>query len=271
MRLLFIGDVVGRTGRKAVERHVPELRRRLDLDFVVVNGENAAGGFGLTESIARDFFASGVDVISGGNHSWDQKNTDEFMARESRVLRPANYPPGTSGRGAGLFDAAGGQRILVINIMGRVFMDPLDDPFAAVAHELGACPLGEGCDTILVDMHAEATSEKMAMGHFCDGRVSVVVGSHTHVPTADVMILSGGTAYQTDAGMTGDYDSVVGMEKDEPVNRFTTKISRGRFTVSQGEATLCGLFVETDDRTGLAVRAEPLRVGGCLTEALPSV
>ncbi len=269
MRLLFLGDVVGRSGREAVVAALPGLRRDLDLDFVVVNGENAAGGFGITEKITTELLDAGADVVSGGNHSWDQREALVFIEREERLLRPANFPAGTPGRGAGLFEARGGRRVLLVNVLGRVFMDALDDPFAAVEKELMAAPLGDVADAVMVDMHAEATSEKMAMGHFCDGRASLVVGTHSHIPTADAQIFPGGTAYQTDAGMCGDYDSVIGMQKEEPLNRFTRKISSGRFQPAEGEATVCGVFVETDDATGLAARVEPVRLGGRLKPIMP--
>jgi metallophosphoesterase (TIGR00282 family) len=204
MRILFIGDIIGRPGRDVVNAELPSLRRDLKLDFVIVNGENAAGGFGITRNIANEFFAAGIDVITTGNHWADQKEILSFIDDEDRILRPRNYPRGTPGKGAGLFEARSGMRVLVVNVMGRTFMDPLDDPFAAVEGELSACPLGEGADAVVVDMHAEATSEKMAMGHFCDGRASLVVGTHSHVPTADAQILPGGTAYQTDAGACCD-------------------------------------------------------------------
>ena len=221
MHILFIGDIIGRPGRDVVAAELPKLQETLALDFVVVNGENLAGGFGITRATANEMFALGVDVITTGNHWLDQREILSFIDHEDRILRPRNYPPGTPGKGAGLFETRKGERVLVINAMGRVFMDPLDDPFAAVESELVGCPLGEGADAILVDMHAEATSEKMGMGHFCDGRASLVVGTHSHVPTADAQIFPGGTAYQTDAGACADYDCVIGMEKFEPVQRFT--------------------------------------------------
>lgn len=270
MRLMFLGDVVGRAGRDAVVDALPRLRTDLDLDFVVVNGENSAGGFGITEKITTEILDAGADVISGGNHSWDQREALVFIEREQRLLRPANYPTGTPGRGAGLFEARDGRRVLLVNVLGRVFMDALDDPFATVERELGAAPMGDVADAVIVDMHAEATSEKMAMGHFCDGRASLVVGTHSHIPTADAQVLPGGTAYQTDAGMCGDYDSVIGMQKEEPLNRFTTKISSGRFQPADGDATVCGVFVETDDATGLAKRIEPIRLGGRLKQTVPA-
>jgi metallophosphoesterase (TIGR00282 family) len=268
MRILFIGDIIGRPGRDVVNAELPSLRRDLKLDFVIVNGENAAGGFGITRNIANEFFAAGIDVITTGNHWADQKEILSFIDDEDRILRPRNYPRGTPGKGAGLFEARSGMRVLVVNVMGRTFMDPLDDPFAAVEGELSACPLGEGADAVVVDMHAEATSEKMAMGHFCDGRASLVVGTHSHVPTADAQILPGGTAYQTDAGACCDYDSVIGMEKFEPMQRFTRKISSSRFSPATGPATLCGVFVETNAK-GFAARIEPVRLGGRLKQARP--
>jgi len=271
MRLLFFGDLIGRSARDAVAAHLPGLRDKLKADFVVANGENAAGGFGITGAICNELFDSGIDVITLGNHAWDQREALVHIEREPRLLRPANYPAGTPGKGAGLYETASGQRVLVINALGRVFMDSLDDPFACVEKELNACELGLVADAILVDFHGEATSEKMAMGHFCDGRASLVVGTHSHVPTADAQIFPGGTGYQTDAGMCGDYNSVIGMEKDEPLNRFLSKIPSGRFQPAMGEATLCGVFVETDAKSGLAVRIEPVRYGGRLKETLPLV
>ena len=271
MRILFIGDVIGRPGRDVLTSELPSLRERLGIDFVVANGENAAGGFGITRNVANDLFATGVDVLTSGNHWLDQREILTFIDNEERILRPRNYPAGTPGRGANLYHLRNGHRVLVINVMGRTFMDPLDDPFAAVEAELSACPLREGADAIVVDMHAEATSEKMAMGQFCDGRVSCVVGSHSHVPTADAQILPNGTAYQTDAGACADYDSVIGMDKFEPLQRFTKKMPTGRMTPATGPATLCAVFVETDRMTGLALRAEPVRVGGRLIPTMPFV
>jgi len=269
MNLLFIGDIIGKPGRDVVAAQLPRLRDQLKLDVVIANGENAAGGFGITRAIAEEFFSIGVDVISTGNHWADQKEIFTYIDTEDRILRPANYPKGTPGRGANLYQTPAGS-VLVINAMGRVFMDALDDPFAAVDRELTACPLGEGADAIVVDMHAEATSEKMAMGHFCDGRASFVVGTHSHVPTADAQILPGGTAYQTDAGACADYDSVIGMDKAEPLQRFTRKISSQRFAPATGPATLCGVFVVTGAK-GLATRIEPVRIGGRLKPALPEL
>ncbi|HEY0105665.1 MAG TPA: TIGR00282 family metallophosphoesterase [Rhizomicrobium sp.] len=270
MRILFLGDIIGKPGRDVVAAELSGLKDRLGLDLVIANGENAAHGFGLTHAIAREFFAIGIDVITTGNHWADQKEILSFIGDEDRVLRPANYPKGTPGRGANLYQTRKGERVLVINVMGRVFMDALDDPFATVEGELAACPLGEAADAIVVDIHAEATSEKMAMGHFCDGRASFVVGTHQHIPTADAQIFPGGTAYQSDAGACADYDSVIGMEKYGPVQRFVTKLNQGRFAPATGPATLCGVFVETGPR-GLAARIAPVRIGGRLGQTVPQV
>ncbi|QFU15465.1 TIGR00282 family metallophosphoesterase [Microvirga thermotolerans] len=269
MRLLFLGDVVGRSGRNAVIERLPALRDRWRLDFVAINGENAAGGFGITEAICDELIQAGADAVTLGNHSWDQRETLVFIERQPRLLRPVNYPPGTPGRGANLIETAAGQRVLVVNVMGRLFMDALDDPFAAVDRELDACPLARVADAVVVDVHAEATSEKEAMGHYLDGRASLVVGTHTHVPTADHRVLAGGTAYMSDAGMCGDYDSVLGMQKEESIRRFLQKTPGPRMEPGLGEATLSGIAVETDDRTGLAVRVAALRLGPHLEESWP--
>jgi len=262
MRILFIGDIVGRSGRAILLDRLGVLVREWKLDFVALNGENAAGGFGITETIYQEFIDAGADVITGGNHSWDQKEALVFIERAPKLLRPINYPAGTPGRGVALIDAKNGARVLVVNAMGRIFMDPLDDPFAAVERELTVCPLKQAVDAIIIDIHGEATSEKQAMGHFCDGRASLVVGTHTHVPTADHQIIS-------DLGMTGDYDSVIGMDKEEPLARFLRRISGARFEPALGEATLCALAVETDDGSGLARRVAAVRLGGRLEEARP--
>ncbi|WP_186397961.1 TIGR00282 family metallophosphoesterase [Stappia sp. P2PMeth1] len=270
MRLLFLGDLVGRSGRQAATDLLPGLVERHSIDFVIVNGENSAAGFGITEEILQDVLDAGADVVTTGNHVWDQRDTLVYIERQDRLLRPLNFPQGAPGRGANLFTARNGARVLVMNVMGRVFMDSLDDPFVAVERVLDATPLGQVADAIVIDMHAEATSEKQALAHFVDGRATLVVGTHTHVPTADHQILPGGTAYMSDAGMCGDYDSVLGMEKDEPISRFLRKIPSGRFTPATGEATVCGVAVEVDDATGLATDIEPVRLGGRLTRALPS-
>ena len=269
MRLLFIGDVMGRAGRNVVLQRLPGLIQRYALDCVIVNGENAAGGAGITEKICDELLEAGADAVTLGNHAWDQREALVFIERQPRLVRPANWPRGTPGRGATMVEARGGARVLVVNLIGRVFMGLADDPFTAADRETNACPLGSGCDSLVVDFHAEATSEKQAMGHFLDGRASLVVGTHTHAPTADHQILSGGTAFQTDAGMTGDYDSVIGVEKGEPMRRFVQATPSARFEAADGDASLCGIAVETDPRSGLALRVAPLRLGGRLSQAEP--
>jgi 2',3'-cyclic-nucleotide 2'-phosphodiesterase len=268
MRILVCGDVMGRSGRESIKSHAPRLRRELGLDFVVVNGENAAGGYGITDRLCAELYAAGADVITTGNHVWDQRELIGYIDGDPRLLRPLNLPAGTPGAGARIFSLDDGRRILVLNPMARLFMDAIDCPFAAVGRELAAHPLGD-VQAIAIDFHGEATSEKMAMGHFADGRASMVVGTHSHVPTADARILANGTAYQTDCGMCGDYDSVIGMQKAVAVARFVKKMPGERLQAADGEATLCAVFVETDDATGLARRVEPVRMGGRLTSALP--
>src|SRR5215469_9231291 len=269
MKILLCGDVVGRAGRAAVTEHVPALRRMLGLDFVVVNGENAAAGFGITDKICAELYAAGVDAITTGNHVWDRREIIPYIPGDPRLLRPANFPRGTPGRGSHVYQLADGRRVFLANLMARLFMDALDDPFAEVEALLAEQRLGE-VDAIIVDFHGEATSEKMAMGQLLDGRVSLVVGTHSHVPTADAQILPRGTAYQTDAGMCGDYDSVIGMQKAAAVARFVTKMPGERLQVAEGPATLCGVVVETDDATGLARRIAPVRMGGRLIPSLPT-
>lgn len=270
MRLLFLGDMVGRTGRTAVFEQLPGLIQSLKTDFVVVNGENAANGFGITQSIFDATIEAGADVMTTGNHVWDQKEALSFAGQEERFLRPANYPAGTPGRGVNVYEARNGARVMVMNIMGRVFMHPeLDDPFACVEAILADGPLGSAADVVFVDFHGEATSEKICFAHFVDGRVSAVVGTHTHAPTADHQILNGGTAYLSDAGMCGDYDSSLGMDKEEPINRFVSKIPKGRFEPAAGEATLSGVGIEIDEKTGLAIRIAPLRIGPRLENVMP--
>jgi metallophosphoesterase (TIGR00282 family) len=269
MRLLFIGDIVGRSGRAVVSERLPGLVADWALDLVVINGENAAGGFGITEAIYNEMLDAGADAVTLGNHSWDQREALVFIERAPRLVRPINYPTGTPGRGAALVETRKGKRALVMNVMGRVFMDPLDDPFAAVERELEACALGKDADAVIVDIHCEATSEKQAMGFVVDGRATLCVGTHTHAPTADHRVLPGGTAFVSDVGMTGDFNSIIGMVKDEPIARFTRKLPSARFEPAAGPATLCGIAVETDDRTGLATRVAAVRLGGVLEQATP--
>ncbi len=265
MRLLFLGDVMGRAGRTAIADRLPALRTELAVDFCVVNGENATHGAGLSPEHAQGLFAAGADAVTLGDHAFDQKEMLQFAEGETRIVRPLNYSKVAPGRGARVFEATGGRRVLVAQVLGQVFMKrPFDDPFSAIEPVLKSATLGGAVQAALVDMHCEATSEKMAMGHFCDGRASVVVGTHTHVPTADATILAGGTAYQTDAGMCGDYDSVIGMDKAEPLRRFLTGMPRERFAPARGEATLSGLLVETEDRSGRALSVRMIRRGGRL-------
>ena len=268
MRLMFVGDVVGRAGRAMIAQHLPVLRETWRLDLVVVNGENAAGGFGITEAIHQEFLDAGADAVTLGNHAFDQREALGFIDRQPRLIRPLNFPPGTPGRGAALVETRSGAKALVVNLMGRVFMDALDDPFRAIDAELAACPLGAGCDIALVDFHGEATSEKQAFGHYVDGRVSLVAGTHTHVPTADARVLAGGAAFISDVGMTGDYDSVIGMAKEEPVRRFVRKTPGARMEPAMGEATLCAVVVETG-ADGRAEKVAPVRIGGRLEAAAP--
>lgn len=269
MKILFLGDVVGRSGRDAVCTLLPQIRQRLGIDFAIVNGENAAHGFGLTEAICKQFYEAGADVVTTGNHTWDQREIIAYIGSDPRLLRPINFPAGTPGRGLTVMQTRAGQKVVVVNVMTRLFMDPLDDPFAALDKALAPYPLGGSVQAIVVDVHGEATSEKMSLGHFLDGRASLVVGTHSHIPTADAHVLVGGTAYMTDAGMCGDYDSVIGMKKGPAVARFVRKMPGERLSPADGEATLCGVVVETDDRTGLATSCAAIRLGGRLTPAWP--
>ena len=261
---------MGRAGRRAIAENLPALRDDWRLDFVVVNGENASGGMGLTGAHAKGFFDAGADVVTLGDHAFDQKDMLQSIESEPRLIRPLNFAKECPGRGARVFSDRRGRKVLVTQVLGQVFMKRcFDDPFSAMDAVLRAHPLGGAVQAALVDVHCEATSEKMAMGHFCDGRASVVVGTHTHIPTGDAQILPGGTAYQTDAGMCGDYDSVIGMQKGEPMRRFITGMSKGRFEPAMGSVTLSGLFVETDDRTGKATTVKMIRHGGRLEAATP--
>ena len=267
MRLLFLGDVMGRAGRAAVVERLPGLRADWRLDVVVVNVENASNGAGCTEGHARAILDAGADAITLGDHAFDQRDMMSF-AEDPRVVRPLNYARAAPGKGLRVLDTPRG-KVVVAQALGQVFMKrPFDDPFSALDAALRPYPPGGLAAAVIVDVHAEATSEKMALGHFLDGRASLVAGTHTHVPTADAQVLPGGTAYLSDAGMCGDYLSVIGMEKSEPMRRFVTGMPSARFTPAMGEATLCGLFVETDAR-GRATRAAPVRQGGRLAQAGP--
>lgn len=270
MRLLFLGDMVGKTGREAVFEQLPKLIKTLKTDFVIINGENAASGFGITEKIFLATLDAGADVVTSGNHAFDNKDALGFAPRQERFLRPANFPAGTPGKGANIYEAKSGARVMVANLMGQVFMHPeLDSPFIMAEQLFDGVELGKDADVIFVDFHAEATSEKQCFGHFVDGKVTAVIGTHTHIPTADAQILNGGTAYCSDAGMCGDYDSSLGMQVNEPLHRFLHKTSSGRFEPAEGEATLCGVGIEIDDKTGLATHIAPLRLGPRLENQMP--
>ncbi len=261
---------MGRAGRKAVQDRLADLRAAWKLDLVIINGENASNGAGLTGDHAKLLLEAGADVITLGDHAFDQRDMLQFIEREPRILRPLNYAKDAPGRGAAIFEGGRGRKVLVVQALGQVFMKrPFDDPFSAIDATLNKHRLGGGVQAAVVDMHCEATSEKMAMGHFCDGRASLVVGTHTHVPTADAQVLPGGTGLLSDAGMCGDYNSVIGMDKAEPLRRFITGMPKGRFQPATSEATLSGVVVETDDRTGRATAIHMVRQGGRLQQAGP--
>ena len=272
MRILFLGDVMGRAGRAAVAEALPRLRAAWRLDFIIVNAENATGGMGLSPDHATALLEAGADVLTLGDHAFDQRTMLGFIDSEPRILRPLNFAKtATPGRGHGVFEAPGGRRVLVAQVLGQVFMKrAFDDPFSALEPVLRAHPPGGRVQASVIDIHCEATSEKMALGHWCDGRASLAVGTHTHVPTADAQILPRGTAYLSDAGMCGDYDSVIGMAKDEPMRRFVTGMGKARFEPANGPVTLCGVFVETDDATGKARQIMAVRAGGRLPAEGPA-
>ena len=261
MNILFLGDIMGRSGREVVFKELPSLKIKLEIDVVIINGENAAGGFGITPKICEEFYELGVQVITSGNHIWDKKDIIPYINRDKNLLRPANYPLSVPGQGNTVVEDSFGRKLLVINVMGRLFMDPLNDPIEAIEKIIEGINLGANINAIVVDVHGEATSEKMSIGHILDGRVSLVVGTHTHIPTSDTQILPGGTGYQSDAGMCGDYDSVIGGEKNGWKERFRSKMPSGRIGASEGEGTLCGIFLKTDERTGLAQNLEPIIIG----------
>ena len=265
MRVLFLGDIVGRSARQAVIAQLPDLRQELALDAIIVNCENAAGGFGITPAICDDLFAAGADVLTTGNHVWDKAEISPYIQKQPRLLRPANMAREFPGKGAVCIPLADGRRLGVINVMCNLFMAENDNMFDKLESELEQMKLVRDADFILIDVHGEATSEKVATGFYCDGKVSCVVGTHTHIPTSDTRILTGGTAFQTDAGMCGDYVSVIGMDPDIAISRFTGRKS-GRLSVATGAPTLSGLVIETDDKTGLATNVAPFRRGGVLSQ-----
>ncbi|MBV7397006.1 TIGR00282 family metallophosphoesterase [Mameliella sediminis] len=271
MKILFFGDVMGRAGRQGITDRLPGLRKDWRLDFVIVNAENATNGHGLSADHAKAIFDAGADVITLGDHAFDQKEMLTHIESEPRIVRPLNFARQAPGRGVGLYKDARGRKVMVAQALGQVFMSRnYDSPFVAIDEVLKRHPLGGQAQAIVVDMHCEATSEKMGMGHFCDGRASLVVGTHTHVPTSDTQILPGGTAFQSDAGMCGDYNSVIGMEPAEPLRRFVNGMAKGRFSPALGEATLSGVYVETDDLTGKAVNVQMVRQGGRLAQSGPA-
>ena len=266
MRILFLGDIVGRSARQLVISALAELREEFDLDFIIVNVENAAGGFGVTPQIADDVLAAGADVLTTGNHVWDKREIVDYIMKEPRLLRPYNMVEATPGNGYFIAENDKGQRLAVANFMCNLFMAENDNVFHGLDAFMSKVKMGRDADAIFIDIHGEATSEKTAVGFHCDGRVSAVVGTHTHVPTADHRILPEGTAYQTDAGMCGDFISVIGMQPEAAVGRFIGK-PQGRLEVAKGEASLCGVIIETDDETGLAHTITPFRRGGSLSPA----
>ena len=266
MRILFLGDIVGPSGCNVVKKFLPDIIKKRDLDFVVANGENAAdSGLGITEKISKELFSCGIDVLTTGNHVWDQKETINHIERETRLLRPENLSKSSPGKGFGIYKSKNGFRVGVLNLIGNIFMKKSDDVFEAATIFKNKYKLKEDYDFLVVDFHGEITSEKMAMGHFFDGNATLVVGTHTHIPTNDVRILINGTAYQTDAGMCGDYDSVIGMDKKNSLNRFLKKNSIKHFP-AEGNATLSGIIVECNPNNGLAYKAQPFIYGGELTK-----
>lgn len=271
MRILFVGDIMGRAGREALEKYLPRLKQDLNPDIIIVNGENAAHGRGITEKFCQEFYALGVDVITTGNHVWDQREILSYIRRDPKLLRPANYPPNSPGNGCVLHELANGRKVLVVNMMTRLFMDALDDPFQVMEGILKEYKMGLNCNAIFVDLHGETTSEKMSFGHYFSGRITAVIGTHTHIPTADAHIMAGGTAYMSDAGMTGDYDSVIGIKKETAVLKFTSKLPGEHFIPAGENMMLCGALVVASDNTGKAKAIEPIRIGDILSETIPKI
>lgn len=264
MKVLMLGDAVGRQGRNAVINNLPILRREFAPDFIIVNGENASHGFGITPKICEEFFLAGIDVITTGNHVWDRKEIIPYIAKENRVLRPYNLPSGTIGNGYGIY-SKGGKKVAVVQVLGNIFMGAAGLAAEAARGVMDKIELIKTADVIVVDFHADATSEKYCMGHLLDGKVSLVAGTHTHIPTADLHIMEKGTAFICDLGMCGPYDSVIGMKKSGPVSRFVNSINSNHFEPASGSASICGVLVETDDKTGLAKSVRQIIYGGVLT------
>ncbi len=260
MKIVYCGDVVARAGREAVLTHIAALKEKYDYDALIINVDNAAHGFGCTPGICRDFLEKGATAIVTGDHVWNQREIVPFLDECKRIARPLNHPENLPGRGACEIELASGKKLLVVETVGRLFMEAVDCPVQAIDKLLGLYALGRNVDAIFVDFHAEATAEKIAFARYLDGRVSAVIGSHTHVPTDDCMILPGGTAYQTDAGMCGDYGGVIGFDKETPIERLCRKFSGGKLLPCNGPGTLRGTFIETDDKTGLALKIESIRL-----------
>ena len=254
MKILFIGDIVGKPAREKVKESITLLKSKYNPDTIIANGGNATGGYGISKKDANDLLSSGVDVLTLGNHAWDQRDMLSYIEDCPRIVRALNYPSGVPGKGFFIKELPNGKKIVVVQVMLRLFMGmSLDDPFTVIKNFLKSEKLGSTCDAILIDVHGEATSEKNAFAHFIDGSVSAVLGTHTHIPTSDNVILPGGTAYQTDVGMTGDYNSVIGMDIENPIHSFTKGYrAEGRFTPAKGQVTICGALIETDDMSGLA-------------------
>ena len=262
MNILFIGDIVGKSGRDAFSKNIGYLKNKYKSDVIIVNAENSAAGYGLTKKIAIELFGLGTDIITLGNHAWDQREMLSYIEECPKIIRALNYPSGVPGKGDYKFVLDDGRTILVVQVMLRLFMNiSLDDPFALIDQRLKSEFLGSTCNALLIDMHGETTSEKNAFGHFVDGKVSAVLGTHTHIPTADAKILDNGTAYQTDVGMSGNYNSVIGMDKQNPIHGFTKGYrSEGRFVPAEGLGNVCGTFIRTDDNTGLAIKIEAFQI-----------
>ena len=262
MKIIFIGDLVGKNARNQLIKQLPEIKKTYNPDAIVCNAENAAAGYGLTKNIALELFDKGIDIITLGNHSWDQKEMLSFIEECPKIIRPLNYPQGVPGKGYYELNLLDGRKLIVVQLMLRLFMGiSLDDPFASIKNFLKKNKLGSNCNCILLDIHGETTSEKNAIAHYIDGEVTAVLGTHTHIPTTDARILPKGTAYQTDVGMSGDYNSVIGMDKNNPIHQFVKGYrNEGRFVPADGKVTICGAFVESSDNSGLASKIEPFQI-----------
>jgi metallophosphoesterase (TIGR00282 family) len=270
MRILFLGDVVGRSGRDALLKYLPEVKAQTKPDVIIVNGENACHGSGITDKACKEFYQAGVNIITLGNHSWGQKELIFTIDKDPNIIRPINYPETSPGKGSLIYTLSDGRKLLVANALGRVFMEPLDCPFVALNKLIERYPLGSAVQASFIDFHGEATSEKMAAAQYFDGRVSAVIGTHTHLPTADCLIFDKGTAFQADAGMTGDYNSVIGVKSDVPVARFVRKMPTDRMQPAEGDGTVSGTLILTDDKTGKALNIARVCMGPRLANTMPS-